>query len=94
MSESITIQPLILSHPWYQKWECGELPIESLQHYAKEYYWQVAHFPRYLSSLHSQLADLKTRQVVLRNLQDEENDSAPHPELWLDFAQAGQRPGD
>lgn len=88
MSATIRIEHPILSHPWYKMWECGELPVESLRHYAQEYFWQVAHFPRYLSRLHSQVSDLKTRQVILENLADEENPKSPHPELWLDFAEA------
>lgn len=86
MHSSIKISPKLLSHPWYQKWECGALHKEALQVYASEYYWQVANFPRYLSRLHSQIDDLKTRQVILSNLLDEENSSKPHPELWLNFA--------
>lgn len=84
----IEIAPRILEHPWYRKWECGELPKESLQHYASEYYWHVSAFPRYLSRLHSQLDDLKMRQVLLRNLLDEENEQEPHQELWAHFAEA------
>lgn len=84
----ISIELSILSHPWYQKWECGELPVESLRQYAQDYYWQVANFPRYLSLLHSQLENLSDRQTVLRNLNDEENETTPHPELWLDFAES------
>jgi pyrroloquinoline-quinone synthase len=84
----------ILSHPWYRKWECGELPVESLRHYAREYYWQVAWFPRYLSLLHSQLDDLGQRRTILGNLMDEENSAEPHPELWLDFAEALGEPRD
>ena len=61
---ALTIEPRILSHPWYRKWECGELPVESLRHYAGEYYWQVANFPRYLSRLHSQLERVEDRRVV------------------------------
>jgi pyrroloquinoline-quinone synthase len=88
MSTTITIQSRLLAHPWYQKWECGELTTDSLRTYAGEYYWQVAAFPRYLSRLHSQMGDLRQRQLILRNLLDEENPDAPHPELWLDFAEA------
>jgi len=88
MSLPITIEPKLLSHPWYRKWECGELSVDSLRVYAGEYYWQVANFPRYLSRLHSQTEDLRERQVILGNLLDEENQDSPHPELWLDFAEA------
>jgi pyrroloquinoline-quinone synthase len=87
---AILIEPKILTHPWYRKWECGELATESLRHYAGEYYWQVAHFPRYLSMTHSQLENPAQRRVILGNLLDEEGDAAsktPHPELWLDFAE-------
>lgn len=88
MANLITVEPKLLAHPWYQKWECGALPIESLRHYASEYYWQVANFPRYLSRVHSELEDLDDRQVILGNLADEENRASPHPELWLDFAES------
>lgn len=88
MKSLLVIEPKLLSHPWYRKWECGELPVDSLRVYAREYYWQVAKFPRYLSRVHSQMEDLKDRQAILRNLSDEENESAPHPELWLDFAES------
>jgi pyrroloquinoline-quinone synthase len=90
MSRTVTLQiePKLLNHPWYRKWECGELPVDSLRHYASEYYWQVSNFPRYLSLLHSQMESLTDRRVILGNLADEENEKAPHPELWLDFAEA------
>lgn len=85
---SLSVEPKLLSHPWYRKWERGELPLESLHTYVREYYWQVAHFPRYLSRLHSQMAELKDRQAILTNLLEEENTEFPHPVLWLDFAEA------
>ncbi len=88
MLKTLKIELKLLNHPWYRQWECGALPVDSLRHYAGEYYWQVAHFPRYLSRLHSQLDSLSDRQVILGNLADEENRASPHPELWLDFAEA------
>ncbi len=88
MSSQIKISAHLLSHPWYQKWECGELSVEALRTYSSQYYWQVSNFPRYLSRLHSQMDELKDRQVILGNLLDEENQTAPHPELWLDFAES------
>lgn len=90
MSRNVRIktEPKLLNHPWYRKWECGELSIDSLRYYASQYYWQVANFPRYLSLLHSQMESLADRRVILDNLADEESEQAPHPELWLDFAEA------
>ena len=88
MSNLIEIKQPVLSHPWYRAWECGKVTKEGLQIYAQEYYWQVANFPRYLSALHAQTEELSDRQVILRNLMDEENENQPHPELWLDFAES------
>jgi pyrroloquinoline-quinone synthase len=80
-------QPL-LNHPWYQSWTDGAISHSAIKTYAREYYHHVSHFPRYLSRLHSETEDLEVRRVILENLRDEENWEAPHPELWLDFAEA------
>lgn len=87
MKNLVELFPRILNHPWYQKWECGHLPLSSLQTYAAQYYAQVENFPRYLSRLHSETPSLETRRILLENLNDEENPASPHPELWLDFAE-------
>ena len=36
----------LLKHPFYQAWNRGELAIDTLKIYAKEYYGHVAAFPR------------------------------------------------
>lgn len=77
----------LLKHPFYQAWNDGNLSINILQKYATEYYHHVAAFPRYISQIHSLCNDLKSRQVLLANLIDEESGEDNHPELWLRFAE-------
>ena len=79
----------LLSHPFYEGWSRGEVPIQTIKEYAKEYYTHVTAFPRYISASHAQCDDLKKRRLLLENLADEEglNGDTPHPELWLRFAE-------
>ncbi|MFN2615071.1 MAG: CADD family putative folate metabolism protein [Actinomycetota bacterium] len=78
----------VLTHPFYVAWSKGELSIETLREYAKQYYNHVAAFPRYISAIHTQTEDLRARQYLLDNLNDEERGDENHPELWLRFAEA------
>ncbi|MDP4832206.1 MAG: CADD family putative folate metabolism protein [Rickettsiaceae bacterium] len=77
----------LLKHPFYQAWNKGELSIDTLQIYAKEYYGHVAAFPRYISSIHSLCEKIEDRQILLENLIDEEQGAENHPELWMQFAE-------
>ena len=79
-------QKHLLKHPFYQAWSMGQLPLENLQHYSRQYFTHVRAFPAYLSEMHSRCADLKSRQIIASNLADEEATTPTHPELWLDFA--------
>lgn len=78
----------LLKHPYYQAWNHGELSRETLQTYAKEYYHHVAAFPRYISAIHADCADIKIRQLLLGHLIEEEQGDENHPELWQRFAEA------
>ncbi|AIL65341.1 Chlamydia protein associating with death domains [Rickettsiales bacterium Ac37b] len=78
----------LLSHPFYEAWSCGALDIEILKSYACQYFQHVNAFPRYLSAIHTNCKDIKTRQVILDNLVDEEKGDENHPELWARFAEA------
>jgi len=80
-------QKHLLKHPFYQAWSMGQLPLENLQHYSRQYFAHVRAFPTYLSEMHSRCADLKSRQIIAANLADEEAVTPTHPQLWLDFAQ-------
>ncbi|MCB0726477.1 MAG: CADD family putative folate metabolism protein [Ignavibacteria bacterium] len=81
----------LLDHPFYQKWNEGKLTQEELKEYAKQYYHFVKHFPRFVSCVHSNCDDVKTRQILLENLADEEGYKtgiADHPKLWMNFAES------
>lgn len=78
----------ILKHPFYQSWKMGELTLEMLQEYARQYYKHVAAFPQYLSAVHTKMDNAEDRKLILQNLMDEENGDNNHPELWLKFAEA------
>src|SRR5438105_4760532 len=78
----------LLNHAFYRAWNEGSITRSTLQGYACQYYHHVAAFPRYLSATHSQCSDLKSRQVLLENLRDEETGDENHPELWLRFVEA------
>ena len=78
----------LLNHPFYKTWNAGELSHEAIKEYSAQYFKHVSSFPRYLSSIHSNCDDLKTRQMLLDNLIDEERGSENHPELWMRFAES------
>lgn len=77
----------LLQHPFYCDWQAGRLSRERLRLYATQYYWHVEAFPVHLKALAGR-ASGTLREIVLENLAEEENPSAPHPKLWRDFASA------
>jgi len=85
--EEIIRENSLLKHPFYRAWQAGQLSLDDLRHYAAQYYPHVAHFPRYVSAVHSNTSDLKVRQMLLDNLTEEEKGDENHPELWLRFAE-------
>ena len=84
----------LLCHPFYKKWSAGELTRADLREYARDYYYHVEAFPCYLAELALRLDEGELRRAVLANMCEEKGaadgsgkDSAPHSELWLDFAE-------
>jgi pyrroloquinoline-quinone synthase len=77
----------LLKHPYYQAWNDGTLPVESLRSYAAQYFHHVRAFPRYLSATHSLCESAEGRKVLLENLTEEEGGPVNHPELWARFAE-------
>lgn len=77
----------MLAHPFYTRWQAGELTREELKGYAKEYYAFEKEFSRFVSTVHSRCEDLQMRQMLLENLIHEEQGEENHPELWLRFAE-------
>jgi pyrroloquinoline-quinone synthase len=78
----------MLKHPFYLKWNRGELTKEHLRQYACQYYHFVSAFPRMVSAVHSNTPDLEVRRALLQNLNEEEQGEGNHPALWMKFANA------
>jgi pyrroloquinoline-quinone synthase len=81
----------LLCHPFYKAWAAGELTSDDLRAYAQDYYHHVEAFPSYLAAFAQRQEEGELRRAVLANMRDENgegtDDSAPHSELWLDFAE-------
>jgi len=78
----------ILCHPFYVAWQQGELTRKQLGTYARIYWPHVAAFPAYLETVAGLTSDPVVRATLEENLDDERSNPKPHPELWLDFAEA------
>ena len=78
----------LLTHPFYQAWTSGDLPVESLKGYASQYFHFEKAYPTFLSGIHHRCQDQSVRQLLLDNLWDEEHGEENHVELWLRFCDA------
>ncbi|HUP63654.1 MAG TPA: CADD family putative folate metabolism protein [Thermoanaerobaculia bacterium] len=78
----------LLDHPFYQRWNAGELTPEELSEYARQYWHYTLAFPTFVSGIHANSNDMVVRQALLENLIEEERGSENHPELWLRFCEA------
>jgi pyrroloquinoline-quinone synthase len=79
----------MLSHPFYQAWTEGRLPLDTLRDYARQYFHHVEAFPRAVSAVHSACSDRDGRRMLAENLAEEEGLEAgkqDHASLWLMFA--------
>ncbi len=76
----------LLEHPFYRRWEAGELSRRELAEYAGQY----RHFERELPAVLRRVAEAmppgRPRELVERNLRDELAVPAPHADLFEDFA--------
>jgi pyrroloquinoline-quinone synthase len=86
--DAIIDERSLLKHPFYQAWNAGTLPLESLRDYAKQYFHFEAAFPTFLSSIHARMEPGAARQAVLENLWDEEHGAQNHLALWLSFCES------
>jgi pyrroloquinoline-quinone synthase len=87
--DSKVAERAMLSHPFYQAWTEGRLPIETLKDYARQYFHHVEAFPRAVSAVHSACPDCDGRRMLAENLAEEEGLEAgkqDHATLWLMFA--------
>ncbi len=78
----------MLNHPFYKVWSMGKLTREELVEYLKQYFYIESIFPRLMSALHSNTPDAEMRQVMLKNLNDEELGKENHVAQFLDLCKA------
>jgi pyrroloquinoline-quinone synthase len=79
----------LLKHPFYQAWSEGRLSKQQLGLYAEQYYQHVRSFPENLKQLAGRTnGDANLKSIVKENLDEELDASAPHPQLWRQFAQS------
>lgn len=79
----------LLRHPFYLRWNRGELSESELHTYTKEYFHFVKAVPTYVSAIHSNCKQHSLRLSILENLVEEETGGEgliPHEELWVWFA--------
>ena len=87
--DSKVAERAMLSHPFYQAWTEGRLPVDTLRSYARQYFHHVEAFPRAVSAVHSACPDRDGRRMLAENLAEEEGieqGKQDHATLWLMFA--------
>src|SRR3954452_22357809 len=87
--DSKVAERAMLSHPFYQAWTEGRLPLETLRGYARQYFHHVEEFPRAVSAVHSACPERDGRRMLAENLAEEEGietGKQDHASLWLMFA--------
>src|SRR5690349_7357671 len=87
--DSKVAERAMLSHPFYQAWTEGRLPIATLRDYARQYFHHVEAFPRAVSAVPSACPDRDGRRMLAENLVEEEGIEAgkqDHATLWMMFA--------
>ena len=78
----------LTTHPFYKKWQSGEVSRETLRDYAKQYYAYEAALPRFLRNSLEHLEEGPARRAVEENLSDETGNPKAHSDLWMQFAEA------
>jgi pyrroloquinoline-quinone synthase len=87
--DSKVAERAMLSHPFYQAWTEGRLPLDTLRDYSRQYFHHVEAFPRAVSAVHASCPDRDGRRMLAENLAEEEGVEAgkqDHATLWLMFA--------
>ena len=73
----------LLKHPFYQLWSDGELELDSLAGYSKEYFQLVKAVPSFMTSIINQAPE-----TVLRELVENQQEELSHIKPWIKFAGA------
>jgi pyrroloquinoline-quinone synthase len=82
--------PTELDPFWLQLFE-GTLPVEGMQHWAKQMYFITQEFGRYTSAIHANCPIFEVRHTMAQTLYEEHGhmvEKKDHPELFRKFARA------
>lgn len=79
---------LLLSHPYYRRWQDGTLTMDKLGAYAEQYRQFERCLPAVLTATAEGLSCGSARQLVEDNLRDELSEPKPHAEIFEGFASA------
>lgn len=72
----------LLKHPFYQMWSKGELNLNDLQGYSKEYFSLVKTIPKMVGKIAKLTSDPESR----RTIEETQREESEHIELWKKFA--------
>ena len=72
----------LLKHPFYVAWSKGELTLDHLRTYAKEYFHLVRRIPGIVARVGERVQDRELKNRIEHNMQEEQE----HVELWKSFA--------
>ena len=78
----------LLDHPFYRRWEAGQVTMAELAGYAAQYRHFEAAVPSFLARLEDLVPAGPARELVAANRADELGDPVPHLELFDRFAAA------
>lgn len=78
----------LLSHPFYRRWEAGELGEGELAAYASQYLHVERQLPVTLEAAISSADSARVRALLQENLDDERGNPVAHVELFATFADA------
>lgn len=78
----------LLEHPFYRRWEAGEVSMAELSVYAGQYRHFEAYVVDFLGRLAASLPKGAARDLIEANLADEKGDPVAHVELFERFATA------
>ena len=71
----------LLKHPFYEMWSAGELTLDSLSGYSKEYFQLVKAVPGFMEPIIKQAPESVTGELI-----DNQAEEAAHIQPWRDFA--------
>jgi pyrroloquinoline-quinone synthase len=78
----------LLDHPFYRRWEGGEVSAQELGAYAAQYRHFESYLPGFLGQLTDALPAGPAREMVAATLADERGDPIAHVDLFESFARA------